>query len=75
MGLEAKLLAETNLRNLESQITNYVEKMKKMVGQLQEREEDNRKVSEKRRRGEQMGGIKVWIHTFSYICLLYIATC
>ena len=49
--LEAKLLAETNLRNLESQITNYMEKMKKMVGQLQEHEEENRKVSEKRGRG------------------------
>lgn len=53
MELEAKLLAETNLRNLESQITNYKEKIKKMVGQLQEYEEDNRKVSEKRRGRER----------------------
>lgn len=46
--LEAKLLAETSLRNLKSQIAIYKEKIEKMVDQLQEHEEDKRNVSEKR---------------------------
>lgn len=49
--LEAKILTETKLRNLESQVTNDKEKVEKLTRKLQKQEEENKRVREREREG------------------------
>ena len=51
--LEAKILTETKLRNLESQVANDKEKMEKMSRNMKKYEEENKRVREE---GEGGGG-------------------